>query len=190
MKDQLGLDDESNAKIADRYTMGSSARHRVAVGDLPASSVSAPQLVLETLCSARTPPLRSAKAQHKSQRLRRETRSPSQRRARLRRRLTKHACCSQQVQALRAQRADEKARLEARLNQLQDDDDDDDEYGVDELINSAPGYSDVQQNAVAFAGADRSDRPPPLGPDCLHDFYRSMPRRSDECGHRRPQMAS
>ena len=100
---------------------------------------------------------------------------------------------SQQVQALRAQRAEEKARLEARLTQLQNDDDDDDEYGVEELINSAPGYSNVQQNAVAFAGDDRSDRVPPLGPDCLHEndclhnFHRNMPRRSSERGPRRPQ---
>ena len=46
-RDQLQLDDESNSKIADRYTTGSSARHRVAVGDLPTSSVSEPQLVPE-----------------------------------------------------------------------------------------------------------------------------------------------
>ena len=32
--DQLQLDDESNSQIADRYYTGSSARHRVAVGDL------------------------------------------------------------------------------------------------------------------------------------------------------------
>ena len=31
--DQLQLDDEANSKIADGYTTGSSARHRVAVGD-------------------------------------------------------------------------------------------------------------------------------------------------------------
>ena len=55
--DQLGLDDEANAKIADGYTTGSSARHRVAVGDLPTSSASAVQLVLEYMCSARTPPV-------------------------------------------------------------------------------------------------------------------------------------
>ena len=47
--DQLGLDDEENSEIADGYTTGSSARHRVAVGDLPTSSVSALQLVPETL---------------------------------------------------------------------------------------------------------------------------------------------
>ena len=47
LEDQLQLDDEANSEIADRYTTGSSARHRVAVGDLPTSSVSAPQLVLQ-----------------------------------------------------------------------------------------------------------------------------------------------
>ena len=56
--DQLGLDDEANAKIADRYATGSSARRGVAVGDLPTSSAGAPQLVPRTLCSARTPPVR------------------------------------------------------------------------------------------------------------------------------------
>ena len=45
--DQLGLDDEANAKIADGYATGSSARRGVAVGDLPTSSASAPQLILE-----------------------------------------------------------------------------------------------------------------------------------------------
>ena len=43
LEDQLQLDDEANSEIADRYTTGSSARHCVAVGDLPTSSVSAPQ---------------------------------------------------------------------------------------------------------------------------------------------------
>ena len=43
--DQLQLDDESNSQIADHYYTGSSARRVVAVGDLPTSSVSAPQLV-------------------------------------------------------------------------------------------------------------------------------------------------
>ena len=43
--DQLGLDDEANSEIADRYYTGSSARHVVAVGDLPTSSASAVQLV-------------------------------------------------------------------------------------------------------------------------------------------------
>ena len=47
LEDQLQLDDEANSEIADRYTTGSSARHVVAVGDLPTSSVSAPQLVLQ-----------------------------------------------------------------------------------------------------------------------------------------------
>ena len=45
--DQLGLDDEVNSEIADRYYTGSSARHVVAVGDLPTSSVGAVQLVLQ-----------------------------------------------------------------------------------------------------------------------------------------------
>ena len=47
LRDQLGLDDEVNSEIADGYTTGSSARHRVAVGDLPTSSASAVQLVPE-----------------------------------------------------------------------------------------------------------------------------------------------
>ena len=47
LEDQLQLDDEANAEIADRYYTGSSARHVVAVGDLPTSSVGAPQLVLQ-----------------------------------------------------------------------------------------------------------------------------------------------
>ena len=46
-RDQLGLDDEANAKIADGYATGSSARRGVAVGDLPTSSLSAPQLIPE-----------------------------------------------------------------------------------------------------------------------------------------------
>ena len=59
LEDQLGLDDEANSEIADRYATGSSARRGVAVGDLPTSSVSAPQaqLVPRTLGSGRTPPL-------------------------------------------------------------------------------------------------------------------------------------
>ena len=44
---RIQLDDEANSEIADRCTVGSWARHRIAVGDLPASSVSAPQLVPE-----------------------------------------------------------------------------------------------------------------------------------------------
>ena len=47
LEDQLGLDDESNSEIADGYATGSSARHGVAVGDLPTSSASAVQLVLQ-----------------------------------------------------------------------------------------------------------------------------------------------
>ena len=46
-RDQLQLDDESNSKIADGYATGSSARRGVAVGDLPTSIVSEPQLVPE-----------------------------------------------------------------------------------------------------------------------------------------------
>ena len=57
LEDQLGLDDEVNSEIADRYYTGSSARHVVAVGDLPTSSVSAVQLVLQYMCSARTHPV-------------------------------------------------------------------------------------------------------------------------------------
>ena len=45
--DQLGLDDEANSEIADGYATGSSARRGVAVGDLPTSSLSAPQLIPE-----------------------------------------------------------------------------------------------------------------------------------------------
>eukprot|EP00964_Phaeocystis_antarctica_P128821 scaffold92632_cov52-Phaeocystis_antarctica.AAC.1 len=56
-KDQLQLDDEVNSEIADGYATGSSARRGVAVGDLPTSSVSAPQLVLEQAGSARTHPV-------------------------------------------------------------------------------------------------------------------------------------
>ena len=43
--DQLQLDDEVNSEIADGYATGSSARRGVAVGDLPTSILSAPQLV-------------------------------------------------------------------------------------------------------------------------------------------------
>ena len=39
--DQLQLDDEANSEIEDRYATGSWARRGVAVGDLPASGVSA-----------------------------------------------------------------------------------------------------------------------------------------------------
>eukprot|EP00964_Phaeocystis_antarctica_P011151 scaffold6132_cov60-Phaeocystis_antarctica.AAC.1 len=59
-RDQLQLDDESNSKIADRYTTGSSARHRVAVGDLPTFSVSEPQLSsLNKRVLRERPPLRT-----------------------------------------------------------------------------------------------------------------------------------
>eukprot|EP00964_Phaeocystis_antarctica_P003646 scaffold1962_cov59-Phaeocystis_antarctica.AAC.2 len=51
-RDQLQLDDGPNSKIADRYT----TLHRVAVGDLPTSSVSGPQLVPEQACSVPAPP--------------------------------------------------------------------------------------------------------------------------------------
>ena len=51
MGDQLQLGDEVNSEIADRYYTGSSARHVVAVGDLPTSSASAPQLVPEYMGS-------------------------------------------------------------------------------------------------------------------------------------------
>jgi hypothetical protein len=55
---QLGLDDEANSEIANGSDMGSSAARVTSVGDLPASSVSAVQLILQTMCSARTPPVR------------------------------------------------------------------------------------------------------------------------------------
>ena len=57
LEDQLGLDDEVSSEIADGYATGSSARRGVAVGDLPTSRASAVQLVLQTLGSARTPPV-------------------------------------------------------------------------------------------------------------------------------------
>ena len=56
LEDQLQLDDETNSEIADGYATDSSARRGVAVGDLPTSSASAPQLILQTLVSAPTPP--------------------------------------------------------------------------------------------------------------------------------------
>ena len=56
--DQLGLDDEANSEIADRYATGSSARRGVAVGDLPTSSVSAVQLIPEKACLEQTHPVR------------------------------------------------------------------------------------------------------------------------------------
>ena len=57
LEDQLGLDDEAYSEIADGYATGSSARRGVAVSNSPASSVSALQLVLETMYSAPTPPV-------------------------------------------------------------------------------------------------------------------------------------
>jgi hypothetical protein len=60
LEDQLGLDarldDEANSEIANGSDMGSSAARVTSVGDLPASSVSAVQLILQTMCSARTHP--------------------------------------------------------------------------------------------------------------------------------------
>lgn len=41
------LDDEANSEIADGSAVVSCHRHRTSVGDLPTSSVSAPQLVLQ-----------------------------------------------------------------------------------------------------------------------------------------------
>ena len=55
LEDQLGLDDEANSEIADRYTTGSSAHHRVAVGDLPTSNVSACQLANTRVLRERSP---------------------------------------------------------------------------------------------------------------------------------------
>ena len=47
LEDQLQLDDETNSIIADEGAVVSCRRHRTSVGDLPTSSVSAPQLVLQ-----------------------------------------------------------------------------------------------------------------------------------------------
>ena len=54
MEDQLQLDDEANAEIADRYYTGSSAHRVVAVGDLPTSSERSP-LALRSGFRADTP---------------------------------------------------------------------------------------------------------------------------------------
>ena len=59
LEDQLQLGDEVNSEIADGYTVGSSAHHRTAVGDLPTSSVSAVQLV-----RANTPRTKASLAAH------------------------------------------------------------------------------------------------------------------------------
>ena len=56
-RDQLGLDDEVNSQIADGGDMGTCRPHVTSVGDLPTSSASAVQLILEYMCSARTPPV-------------------------------------------------------------------------------------------------------------------------------------
>jgi len=70
-EDQLRLDDGANFQIAGGYATSSSARHisspwrsqlAVAVGELPASSVSAVQLVLETMGLGQTPPVARARA--------------------------------------------------------------------------------------------------------------------------------
>ena len=57
LEDQLQLGDEVNSEIADGGATGSRLPGGTSVGDLPTSSVSAVQLVLQYMCSARTPPL-------------------------------------------------------------------------------------------------------------------------------------
>ena len=47
LEDQLGLDDETNSIIADGGATGSRLPGGTSVGDLPTSSVSAPQLILQ-----------------------------------------------------------------------------------------------------------------------------------------------
>ena len=47
LEDQLQLDDEANSEIADGSAVVSCRRQRTSVGDLPTSSVSAPQLIPE-----------------------------------------------------------------------------------------------------------------------------------------------
>ena len=56
-KDQLGLDDEACSEIADGGDLGPCRPQVTSVGDLPAFSGSALQLVLGTVCSTRTPPV-------------------------------------------------------------------------------------------------------------------------------------
>ena len=58
-EDQLGLDDEVNSQIADGGATGSCLPGGTSVGDLPTSSASAVQLVLEYMGSARTHPVLS-----------------------------------------------------------------------------------------------------------------------------------
>ena len=53
--DQLGLDDEENSAIADGSDLGTCRPQVTSVGDLPTCSVSAVQLVPETLGSGPTP---------------------------------------------------------------------------------------------------------------------------------------
>ena len=55
--DQLGLDDEANSQIADGGATGSRLPGGTSVGDLPTSSASAVQLILELVGSAPTPPV-------------------------------------------------------------------------------------------------------------------------------------
>jgi hypothetical protein len=56
-RDQLQLGDEANSIIADGGDLGTCRPQVNSVGDLPTSSVSAVQLVPETMCSARTHPV-------------------------------------------------------------------------------------------------------------------------------------
>ena len=56
-RDQLQLDDEANSQIADGSDLGTCRPQVTSVGDLPTSSVSAVQLIPETVCSVPTPPL-------------------------------------------------------------------------------------------------------------------------------------
>ena len=58
LEDQLGLDDEVNSQIADGSDTGTCRPHVTSVGDLPTSSASAVELILQTLRSVPTPPLR------------------------------------------------------------------------------------------------------------------------------------
>ena len=54
LEDQLGLDGEANSEIADRGAIGTCRPRGTSSGDLPASSVSALQLILQTLGSKPT----------------------------------------------------------------------------------------------------------------------------------------
>ena len=55
--DQLGLDDEVNSIIADGGATGSRLPGGTSVGDLPTSSASALQLILQKVCSVQTHPV-------------------------------------------------------------------------------------------------------------------------------------